>query len=199
MYFQVVRDSQKQWWDEHPDYQKQHRQQNPKLVESNRQQQRLRDRKRRVELLVRNNLALDLKHSASEVWLLGPKVGNLDSLKHLSFREGPDFAVTWPSPGGPRAVLIGTSLWLVDAASFIPLQRSHADRGTNQLDSSPALEPNTGRCARLPAISIWHAEASPSIWSHQHAARLAGNVPAGWIRSKPPLPNCWSKMPRRVP
>ena len=77
-YFQVVRDSQKQWWDEHPDYQKQHRQQNPKLVESNRQGQRLRDRKRRVELLVRNNVALDLKHSASEVWLLGPKVGNLD-------------------------------------------------------------------------------------------------------------------------
>ena len=77
-YFQVVRDSQKQWWDEHPDYQKQHRQQNPKLVESNRQRQKLRDRKRRVELLVRNNLALDLKHSSSEVWLVGPKVCNLD-------------------------------------------------------------------------------------------------------------------------
>jgi len=60
-YFQVVRDSQKQWSNEHPDYQKQHRQQNPQLVESNRQRQRLRDRKRRVELLVRNNLALDLK------------------------------------------------------------------------------------------------------------------------------------------
>ncbi len=27
-YFQVVRDSQKQWWDEHPGYQKQHSQQN---------------------------------------------------------------------------------------------------------------------------------------------------------------------------
>jgi hypothetical protein len=31
-----------------------------------------------VELLVRNNLALDLKHSVSEVWLLGPKVRDLD-------------------------------------------------------------------------------------------------------------------------
>ena len=29
----MVRDSQKQWWDEHPDYQKQHRQQNSKLLE----------------------------------------------------------------------------------------------------------------------------------------------------------------------
>jgi hypothetical protein len=75
-----VRDSQKQWWDEHPDYQKQHRQQNPKLVESNRQRQRQRDQKRRLGRLVldRNNLALDLKHSASEVWLLGPKVRDLD-------------------------------------------------------------------------------------------------------------------------
>jgi len=78
-YFQVVRDSQKQWWDEHPDYRKQHRLRNPKQVESNRQRQQQRDRKRRLQrLLDRNNLALDLKHSVSEVWLLGPKVGDLD-------------------------------------------------------------------------------------------------------------------------
>jgi hypothetical protein len=78
-YFQVVRDSQKQWWDEHPDYQKQHRQRNPKLVESNRQRQQQRDQKRRLRrLLDRNNLALDLKRSVSEVWLLGPKVRDLD-------------------------------------------------------------------------------------------------------------------------
>jgi hypothetical protein len=77
-YFQVVRDSQKQWWDEHPDYQKQHRQKNPQVLEKNRQGQRQRDQKRRLRRLVRNNLALDLKHSASEVWLLGPKVRNLD-------------------------------------------------------------------------------------------------------------------------
>ena len=77
-YRQVVRESQKQWWDEHPDYQKQRRQQNPLLVESNRQRQRGRDQKRRVERLVRNNLALNLKHSVSEVWLLGPKVRDLD-------------------------------------------------------------------------------------------------------------------------
>lgn len=76
-YRQIVRDSQKQWWDEHPDYQKQRRQQNPKLVESNRREQRQRDQRRRVEHLVRNNLALDLKQSASEVWLLGPKVRDL--------------------------------------------------------------------------------------------------------------------------
>jgi hypothetical protein len=77
-YRQVVRDSQKQWWDEHPEYQKQRRQANPKLVENNRQRQRQRDQKRRLQQLVRNNLAFDLKHSASEVWLLGPKLHDLD-------------------------------------------------------------------------------------------------------------------------
>jgi hypothetical protein len=48
------------------------------VVENNRKRQRQRDRKRRLQRLVRNNLALDLKHSASEVWLLGPKLHDLD-------------------------------------------------------------------------------------------------------------------------
>jgi hypothetical protein len=74
----IVRESQKQWWDEHPDYQKQRRQQKPVLVEDNRQRQRGRDQKRRVERLVRNNLALNRTSSVSEIWLLGPKVRDLD-------------------------------------------------------------------------------------------------------------------------
>ena len=77
-YRQVVRESQKQWWDEHPQYQKQRRQANPQLVENNRVRQRQRDRARRLQDLVRNNLALDLKRSVSEVWLLGPKLSDLD-------------------------------------------------------------------------------------------------------------------------
>ena len=32
-YRQVVRDSRKKWWDEHPDYQKERRKANPELVE----------------------------------------------------------------------------------------------------------------------------------------------------------------------
>ena len=77
-YRQVVRESQKQWWEEHPAYQKQRRQANPKLVENNRQRQRQRDQRRRLQHLVRNNLALNLTSSASEVWLLGPKLHALD-------------------------------------------------------------------------------------------------------------------------
>lgn len=77
-YRQVVRDSQKQWWDEHPAYQKERRKANPKLVERNRQKQHIRDQKRRLARLVRNNLVLDLKHSAAEVCLVGPQVHHLD-------------------------------------------------------------------------------------------------------------------------
>jgi hypothetical protein len=47
-------------------------------VECNRQRQHRRDQKRRLLNLANNNLAVDLKHSAAEVWLLGP------SAKHLA-------------------------------------------------------------------------------------------------------------------
>lgn len=78
VYRQVVRDSQKQWWDEHPDYQRQRRQRDPHVVETNRQRQQQRDQKRRLQHLVRNNVAFDLKRSAAGVWLLGPQLGDLD-------------------------------------------------------------------------------------------------------------------------
>ena len=78
VYVQVVRESRKKWWDEHPDYQKEWRKANPEVMERNRQQQHIRDQKRRLARLVRNNLVLDLTRSASAVWLLGPQVQRLD-------------------------------------------------------------------------------------------------------------------------
>lgn len=78
LYVQVVRESQKQWWDEHPDYQKERRKAKPKVAEKNRQRQHIRDQKRRLAHLVRNNLVLDLRRSASAVWLVGPEVQRLD-------------------------------------------------------------------------------------------------------------------------
>lgn len=77
-YCQVCRDSRRKWWGEHPLYQSQYRQAHPALVERNRQAQHLRDQKRRLAYLDKNNLAFDLKRSAAEVWLLGPGIGNLD-------------------------------------------------------------------------------------------------------------------------
>jgi hypothetical protein len=47
-------------------------------VEKNRQQQHFRDQKRRLVRLDRNNLVLDLKPFAREIWLISPEVPHLD-------------------------------------------------------------------------------------------------------------------------
>ena len=77
-YAQVVRDSRRKWRQAHPDYQKVWRQSHPEAQERNRELQQRRDAKRRVQVLVKNNSALDLKHSAAEVWLIGPAAGDLE-------------------------------------------------------------------------------------------------------------------------
>ncbi len=77
VYAQVVVDSRKQWRTEHPDYQKIYWRTHREAAERNRQRQRQLDRQRRVTSLVKNNVALDLKHSAAEVWLVGPDAADL--------------------------------------------------------------------------------------------------------------------------
>jgi hypothetical protein len=77
LYAEVVRDSQRKWRDTHPGYQKQYRRDHPSAVEQNRQRQQLRDQRGRLQRLVRNNLALDLRRSSAEVWLLGPAADDL--------------------------------------------------------------------------------------------------------------------------
>ena len=72
-----VRDSRRKCREAHPDYQKTYRQSHEAAVARNRQLQGRRDAQRRVQLLVKNNLALDLKHCAAEVWLIGPGTGDL--------------------------------------------------------------------------------------------------------------------------
>ena len=76
-YAEDVRTSQKKWRYANPNYSKQYRQQHPESARRNRNQQRRRDQKRRLLNLAKNNLALDLKHEASEVWLLGPGMKDL--------------------------------------------------------------------------------------------------------------------------
>ncbi len=77
-YRQVARDSQRKWRQAHPDYLRQYLAQHVEAVERNRQQQQLRDQKRRIRLLEKNNLAWDLKRSAAEVWLVRPQLKNLE-------------------------------------------------------------------------------------------------------------------------
>jgi hypothetical protein len=71
-YAQVVRDSRRKWREAHPDYQKNYWQTHPAAAQRNRQRQWQRDQKRRVQKLVKNNSALDLKRSPAQVWLVGP-------------------------------------------------------------------------------------------------------------------------------
>ena len=86
VYHQVCRDSQQKWRARYPDCPRQYRETHPGSVERNRQAQRRRDRRRHLQNLVKNNLALDLKHSAAEVWLLGPHAQDL-AKNNLAFPQ----------------------------------------------------------------------------------------------------------------
>jgi len=77
LYAQVVQESRKKWREAHPGYQKQYWQTHPQAAERNRQRQRRRDQRHCLQNLVKNNLALDLKHSPAEAWLVGPVADDL--------------------------------------------------------------------------------------------------------------------------
>jgi hypothetical protein len=119
-YRQVVRDSQKKWRQSHPGYSRQYRSQHLQAVQRNRQRQKLRDRRRRIQQLAKNNLALDLKHSAAEVWLVGSGVkdlakNNLASAQVFIFQQlgsssGASTAACQEHPsGGPTAAPVYTA------------------------------------------------------------------------------------------
>ena len=76
-YAEDVRASQKKWRQANSDYWKRYRLEHPEAAARNRQHQKRRDRKRRLLDLAKMNLALDLKHEASEVWFVGPGAGDL--------------------------------------------------------------------------------------------------------------------------
>jgi hypothetical protein len=76
-YREVCRDSPRKWRARHPGYWKQYRENRPEAAEHNRRQQKLQDRKRRLCDLANNTSALDLKHSAAQVWLVGSGAAHL--------------------------------------------------------------------------------------------------------------------------
>jgi len=102
VYRQVRLDSPRKWRQAHPGYWKQYRQTHPQRVERNRQQQWWRDQKHRLANLANNNLALDLKHSAAEVWLLGQAArhlanNNLAPCQVLIFHSPDSFGPVLPA------------------------------------------------------------------------------------------------------
>jgi len=76
-YRQVCRESQQKWRARNPEYQRLYRLAHPDYLEANRRGQERRDRKRRMNDLVKNNLALDLKALSADVWLVGPELEHL--------------------------------------------------------------------------------------------------------------------------
>ena len=101
MCLQVGQESAQKWRGAHPDNWKQYRQNHPEQAERNRQRQQRRDQKRRWVNLANNNLAVDLKCSAAEVWRLGPAAGhpaiNNSASCQLMIFQSPDYPVPAPS------------------------------------------------------------------------------------------------------
>lgn len=71
-YRQTCLDSRKKWRENNPHYQRHYRSRNAAYTERNRQKQRQRNQKRKLSLIVKNNLAIDLKRLPSSVWMTGP-------------------------------------------------------------------------------------------------------------------------------
>ena len=93
----VTPEGRKQWRAEHVDYQKTYWRTHPEAADRNRQRQRQLHRQRRVTTLVKNNAAMDLKHSAAEVWLVGPDAAELVK-NNVAFSEVMIFQRVIPAP-----------------------------------------------------------------------------------------------------
>jgi hypothetical protein len=76
-YREVCRDSPRKWRARNPGYWKRYREERPVAAERNRQQQQIRDQKLRLRNLANNTSALDIKHSAAKVWLVGDEAVRL--------------------------------------------------------------------------------------------------------------------------
>ena len=71
-YRQVCADSRKKWRENNPGYQRRYRSEHEVYCEQNRQKQQGRNQKRKLSMIVKNNLAIDLKRLPAEVWMTGP-------------------------------------------------------------------------------------------------------------------------------
>jgi len=85
-YRQQCADSRKCWRESHPDYQRHYRETHEAYTEQNRAKQRRRNQKRKIALIVKNNLALDVKRLPAEVWVAGPGVDTIVK-NNLAFPE----------------------------------------------------------------------------------------------------------------
>lgn len=71
-YGQTCADSRKKWRESNPGYQRRYRSRHRDYCEQNRQKQCVRNQKRKLSRIVKNNLAIDVKRLPAEVWMTGP-------------------------------------------------------------------------------------------------------------------------------
>ena len=65
-------ESRKKWRERNSGYQRSYRNRHEDYCKRNRQKQCVRNQKRKLSLIVKNNLAIDVKQLATEVWMTGP-------------------------------------------------------------------------------------------------------------------------------
>jgi hypothetical protein len=71
-YRQTCTESRKKWRDNNPNYQQRYRALHEDYCQRNRQKQHVRNQKRKLSLIVKNNLAIDVKRLPAKVWMTGP-------------------------------------------------------------------------------------------------------------------------------
>jgi hypothetical protein len=76
-YRQVCADSRKKWRDDNPGYQQQYRLQHKDYCEQNRRKQQSRNQKRQLTVIVKNNLAIDVKQLPARVWMTGSGIDEI--------------------------------------------------------------------------------------------------------------------------
>jgi hypothetical protein len=92
-------ESRKKWRESNPDYQSQYRDRNEDYCQGNRKKQRIRNQKRRLSLIVKNNLAIDLKRLPAEVWMTGPGLDGIVK-NNLAISQVLIFQIDGDSKGG---------------------------------------------------------------------------------------------------
>jgi len=129
--------------------------------------------------------------------LAGWRWGRGSCQQHLSSRATHCLArFTRPAAlSGP--VLPTTTFWRCGPVSPITESGpcSPPSRSTNYI---ACIGRNAGRFARSNGTCVWAGAPSESIWRSQPRHRSRASAPASWIRSKPPSPNCWRRIPRRA-
>jgi hypothetical protein len=71
-YRQDCADSREKWRGNNPGYQQRYRSTHEEYCEQNRQKQQGRNQKRKLSMIVKNNLAIDVKRLPAKVWMTGP-------------------------------------------------------------------------------------------------------------------------------